>query len=266
MQKIKEFALRAMSATAVCSAFGFLARWMQNINIFDENTGLAAPGAVTSWMLVLFTLAFAVGMGIYLLPTLGYGLSSRPAGDIRGDGKIYVTITMAVGAVFCLAGAAIFIGAGDILDKVLGLLAIFSGFGFICVGRGGRDKADDPLCSFGTIVPVLFCCFWLVVCYKNNSADPVVWHYAIEVLAIAAAAVALYFVAGFVFCRPRLYHSALSCAVGAYLCFACLGDERSMIYQAIFAALGLFFTISVYQLLANLQPENKRFTHLKEEE
>lgn len=265
MQKNKQFALRVSGSAAIVSAFGFLARWAQNMSIFDENTGLAVSGAVTSWIVVLFSIGVTIGLGMLLLPTLSLGAGKNPAADIRSGSSVYRAVCTVSGAAICISGAIIFIQAVSVLYKVLATLAIICGISIAATGKAGQAHASDSLAAFFTAAPVLFCCFWLIVSYKEHAANPVVWQYAIEVLAIAMSCVALYFIAGFVFCRPRLFPTALTGCMGAYLCFMCLGDSRRIEYQLIFAALGAFFLITVYFLLANQEPENKKFSHLKEE-
>lgn len=268
MQKMIAYARRVCATVCVLSAFGFAARWVQNMSIFDPETHLAAPGAGSSWFLVLFSLAALVGMGIMLFPTLSYGLGDDPASAIRSGSGLYRNLCALIGAALCLSGAILMLKAYDqaypMLRKVLGTLAILSGAGILYTGRAGKQDAESSAACFGTIVPVLFGCFWLIVSYKDHAANPVIWSYAVEVVAISTATVALYLIAGFVFCRPRLFPTCMMSAVAAYFCFMTLGDDRAFMYQVFFAALGLFFLLTLYCLLSGLDPQIRRHFHLKE--
>ena len=269
MQKTIAYARRVCATVCVLSAFGFAARWVQNMSIFDPKTHLAQPGAASSWFLVLFSLAVLAGLGIMLSPTVRYDVdAAESAAAIRGRGELYKGLCALIGAALCLAGAVLMLRAYDqpypMLRKVLGALAILSGAGILCTGWTGKHDAQSPTACLGTIVPVLFGCFWLIVSYKDHAANPVIWSYAVEIIAISAATVALYLIAGFVFCRPRLFPTCLMCAVAAYLCFMALGDDRALVYQVFFAGLSLFFLVTLYCLLSGLDPDLRHPFHLKE--
>ncbi|MGI6029139.1 MAG: hypothetical protein ACOX81_06995 [Candidatus Heteroscillospira sp.] len=269
MQKMNRYAFKVTATVCVLSAFGFAARWAQNMSIFDPETHLAAPWAASSIFLVLFSLASAIGLGILLLPVLSYGLGEEPAAAVRGSGELYKGLCAAIGAAVCLAGAVLMLQAGNelypMLRKVLGALAILSGAGIISTGWSGKHDAGSSSACFWSIVPVLFCCFWLIVSYKDHSANPVIWSYAVEIIAISAAAVALYLIAGFLFFRARLFPTCLMCAIGTFLCFMVLGDERAVSCQVFFAGLGLFLLITLHALLSGLDPTLRRHFHLKGE-
>mgnify|MGYP004523669449 CR=1 FL=1 len=267
MQKMIAYARRVCATLCVLSALSFAVRWAQNMSIFDPKTHLAAPGAAASWFLILFTLASLIGLAVLLLPLLSYGLDGNPSAAIRGGSNAYKTLCTLIGAILCLAGAVLMLKANDelypLLRKVLGTLAILSGIGILCTGRNGKSDTESPTACFYTIVPVLFGCFWLIVSYKDHSADPVIWGYAVEIAAIAVATVALYLIAGFVFCRPRLFPTCMASAAAALLCFMALGDDRAMVYQVFFACLGLFFLITLYCLISGLNPQLRRHFHLR---
>jgi len=269
MQKMKTLALRVSGTAAVMSAFGFSARWMQTISIFDEKTGLAESGALSSYLVVLLILGTAAVLAFLLLPTLSLGVSDCPAADIRSDDKLYRSVCAVLGGAMCVAGALIFLGCAEqsfpTLYRVLSVLAIFSGCGIIYTGLKGKAEADSPLASLFTLVPVFFGCFWIIVSYKSHSANPVVWQYAIEILAIAASTLAIYLMAGFVYCRPRIFATAFMNGLAALFCFMSLGDTRAMAFQIIFACLGIYFIVTDYYLISGLDPARGSHKHLKED-
>lgn len=253
MRKTKQLALHMCLAVPVMSAFGFAVRWMQNISIFDEETHLAAPGATTSWMLVVLSLAALVLFAARLFPLAGSPMSSHPSSDIRGDDRAYRIMALLSGFMVAFGGAMMVLGIlGDdegALRRELGILAFISGCGFIYAGYAGKSKADTPLSAFFSAVPELFACFWLIVSYRDHASNPVIWSYCVEIIAIAVAVLALHFTAGFVFCRPRTYATSLLLCMGAYACFTALGDTRPAAFQLCFAGMGLFFIATMYELI-----------------
>jgi len=269
MQKMKQLAIKVSGSAAVLSAFGFSARWLQNITIFEEETGLAKSGAFSSWLVVLLILGSAIGLGIVLIPTLTLGVSDNPAADVRSDSRIYKAVCAAAGGAICISGALMLLNSGSqtfpTLQRVLAILAIFTGGSIIYIGAKGKEDADSPLSCLFTLIPVLFGCFWIIVSYKNHSANPVVWQYAIEILAVCAVTIAMYLIAGFVYCRPRIFATALVNAVAALLCFMALGDTIDTVYQIIFAALGAYLIVTDYFLLAGLDPTRTSHKHVKSE-
>lgn len=269
MQKIKDYALRLCITLGVLSAFGFVARWVQNMSIYDEETHLAIEGAASSQFLVIYSVVVIIGLIIMALPLRQLSAGKYPPADIRGDSQLYKGVCMLVGVMFMAAGIMLILQAKKLvypeLRQVLGMLALFSGLCVIYTGRTGKSGADSPMACFTTIVPVLFGCFWLVVSYKDHSANPVVWSYAVEILAVAASTMALYLIAGFVFGRARVFPTCAMSAVAAYFCFMALGDERGVAYQICFAALGIFFGVTLFALVSSLNPRRKRFSHMKEE-
>ncbi|MGE4353691.1 MAG: hypothetical protein AB7D36_06370 [Oscillospiraceae bacterium] len=269
MQKMKNYAQRLCVAICVLSAFGFMARWIQNISIFEKDTGLAIEGASSSIFLVLFSIATIGGFIAMTLPLLHLGVGDYPAGDVRGDNTLYKVVTSICALMMLAGGTLMMLKSGEELypqlRRILGLLAVVSALGMYYIGRTGKNGADSALACLGTIVPVLFGCFWLIVSYKDHASNPVIWSYAVEIIAIACATEALYLIAGFVFGRPRIVPAVAVNAFAAFFCFMELGDDRGFAFQICFAALGLFFVVTVYTLVSGLSPERRRFNHLKNE-
>ena len=267
MQKMKSYAQRMCMTLCVISAFGFMVRWIQNMSIFEENTGLAIKGASSSIFIVLFSLASIIGIVVMTLPVLRLGVGTYPPGDVRSDEAIYKGVTSLCALMLLAAGVLmIFKGGEELFPQlrlVLGVLAAASGLGIYYTGRTGKSNADSALSCLGTIIPVFFGCFWLIVSYKDHSSNPVVWSYAVEIIAIACATAALYLIAGFVFGRPRIALTVAISAIAAFFCFMTLGDDRGFSYQLCFGALGLYFVMTLYAILSGLNPERQRFNHIK---
>ena len=111
MQKTKQLAQQLCLMTAVLSAFGFALRWAQNISIFDEETHLAAPGAMTSRLLVVVSIAAVAVFAARLLPLSGCPMGAEPASDVRGDGRAYKLLCLLSGVLVAAIGKPRFVTA-----------------------------------------------------------------------------------------------------------------------------------------------------------
>ena len=112
---------------------------------------------------------------------------------------------------------------------------------------------EAGLCLAGAL-PVAFCCFWLVVSYRQDAATGVVWSYAPEIIALAASLLAFYYVAGHAYGRPRPFAAIFFCEFGAFSCFVTLPDSRLIALQVMFFALAVMQLYIGLQLTANLRP------------
>ena len=115
-------------------------------------------------------------------------------------------------------------------------------------GRSGRSEAgsDSAGVCLASVLPVAFCCFWLVVSYRQDAATSVVWKYAPEIISLAVTLLAFYYVAGHAYGRPRPFAAIFFCEFGAFCCFVTLPDER------LFALQIMFFATAVMQLYVGL--------------
>jgi hypothetical protein len=146
------------------------------------------------------------------------------------------------------------VSPGDLLTKILAL--------WVCLRRlvwlfTRRQRAAGNLGCLIAAVPVLFFCFWLIVSYKENADDPVLWDYAIEILAIASSALAFYYVAGYLFYRAKPMRAVYFVLLAAFFCTMTLIDRRSLGASLIFAASALSFFVLGWILIRNLRPKEQ---------
>ncbi len=171
-------------------SFGVFSRWMQDLSAFDEH-GLYKPGSLSGLMLMLLSSPRSRRLSERSISRRKMGLASRPITARRtpdGAGHVIALVM----TVFMAAGGVLLITAGgsqyaDLL-RVLALLGLVADSGFMAspgrqaIGEGRRAEAGLCLAS---ALPVAFCCFWLVVSYRQDAATGVVWRYAPEIIAIA---------------------------------------------------------------------------------
>ena len=64
------------------------------------------------------------------------------------------------------------------------------------------QPAPGVLCVLASF-PMLFLAAWMVICYKVNTINSVIWSYAPELVAVAASMFAFFRLGGYAFGRPR---------------------------------------------------------------
>ena len=270
-------ALTICCGVCVAGAFGVFTRWMQDLTAFDEH-GLYVRGNIWGAVLLLLCIAAAGAMlgAIWylknherLVSPAGFGAAHAGGGVIRRAAWLIIAAFMAVAcfALLLTAGSSQYAS----LLRVLALLGLLADAGFAGMaaagGRGdGESSGASPLVCLACVLPVAFCCFWLVVSYRQDAATAVIWRYGPEITAIACSLLAFYYLAGHAFGRPRAYTAMFFCACGAFLCFTALPDSRLMALQLLLAGSALMQLFFLASLAANLRRAPEAVPREAEEE
>ena len=270
-------ALTICCGVCVAGAFGVFTRWMQDLTAFDEH-GLYVRGNIWGAVLLLLCIAAAGAMlgAIWylknherLVSPAGFGAAHAGGGVIRRAAWLIIAAFMAVAcfALLLTAGSSQYAS----LLRVLALLGLLADAGFAGMaatgGRGEKESSGaSPLVCLACVLPVAFCCFWLVVSYRQDAATAVVWRYGPEISAIACSLLAFYYLAGHAFGRPRAYTAMFFCACGAFLCFTALPDSRLMALQLLLAGSALMQLFFLASLAANLRRAPEAVPREAEEE
>lgn len=270
-------ALTICCGVCVAGAFGVFTRWMQDLTAFDEH-GLYVRGNIWGAVLLLLCIAAAGAMlgAIWylknherLVSPAGFGAAHAGGGVIRRAAWLIIAIFMVVAcfALLLTAGSSQYAS----LLRVLALLGLLADAGFAGMaaagGRGEKESSGaSPLVCLACVLPVAFCCFWLVVSYRQDAATAVVWRYGPEITAIACSLLAFYYLAGHAFGRPRAYTAMFFCACGAFLCFTALPDSRLMALQLLLAGSALVQLFFLASLAANLRRAPEAVPREAEEE
>lgn len=270
-------ALTICCGVCVAGAFGVFTRWMQDLTAFDEH-GLYVRGNIWGAVLLLLCIAAAGAMlgaiwylknHEHLVSPAGFGAAHAGGGVIRRAAWLIIAVFMAVAcfALLLTAGSSQYAS----LLRVLALLGLLADAGFAGMaaagGRGEKESSGaSPLVCLACVLPVAFCCFWLVVSYRQDAATAVVWRYGPEISAIACSLLAFYYLAGHAFGRPRAYTAMFFCACGAFLCFTALPDSRLMALQLLLAGSALMQLFFLASLAANLRRAPEAVPREAEEE
>lgn len=262
---MRKYALTITCTTCVFGAFGVFCRWIQGMSAFEEN-GLYKPGSLWGIILIiLYIAAFGSMMGFALFFKRHEKLASPPEYGLATAGNTRLGLPVAAVVSLLMVGGSIALlitAEGEQFAKLLRVLALL---GIICaagfMGMAGAMGKPSPkgsaleagLC-LASALPVAFCCFWLVVSYRQDAATSVVWSYAPEIVALAVSLLAFYYVAGYAYGRPRPFATVFFCEFGAFCCFVTLPDSRLIALQVMFFALAVMQLYIGLLLTANFRP------------
>lgn len=230
--------------TGVCGA---VFRAVELHRAFDMSTGLMTPGDRSVLIMRLFTVVVIILSAILsalLKGKLADGLHLL-SGD---DNTASKTFSIAGSFLLIIAAAYDYMKGRQMLltsELVLLLLAVFAAISLIVrITKPGKDYA------FFSIVPVFWCCFWLILMYRDRSIDPVIEYYIYELFAVVTGTLFFYRLAGYEFGSRKSRLSVFFGLITIYLCLVTalgpiiakiiydhpIDHDRSLLY---FASCGL---------------------------
>jgi hypothetical protein len=241
--------LTTLLFTCIAGAFGIFFRWLQLLLSFEEDTGLPIHGSVPAVIVPVFCVLVALGLLILTRRLRRYEARTELNVALHCRSFLFTLIGWIAAALSVIGALALFFSAPadrhPELRRVLAILALLSGLcfpGFIYA----TGKKPNSLSRLFSLVPVIFCCFWLIVSYKDHIANPVVSSYAIEILAISASILAFFFVAGYPCNSPKPLTTFFFCNVSTFLCLMTLVDVHA------FGELLIFASMAVMQLTCSV--------------
>ncbi len=253
-------AIQLTGFAGVAGALGFLLRWMQNLQIYDPVTGLANGVAGINFLLLAVLALTAAGLAFWLWRMRGYELP-QGASALVGRSPLHTICGSLGGLVLLVSGMAMLFLSGRYLFPtfriILGLLAMAAGISAIGLFVQGGRKGWEKTRQFFSVMLTVFGCFWLVVIYKENAADPVIWRFAPEVLAVCAAMVAFYYITGYHFDACKGLPTAYFCLLGMALNMLCVIDDHIGADALSYGATALMLGVWGFVLLANFRKPNK---------
>ena len=140
------------------------------------------------------------------------------------------------------------------LQRILAVLAVVTGAVFArrMLAPGGRETDAGALMCVS--MPMVLLVFWLIVSYKVNIINPTISAYAIEILALCAALIAFYELAGFAYGRPKAVKSIFWSQFAAFLCITALPDDRTGAQQLMLVAIAGILLFQSYLTASNIRP------------
>ena len=240
-------------------AFGVFLRWLQLQLAFNE-LGLPDP-SVFHIGLILYAVAAAF---VFLYFVNRYEkqrlyLPDEFPAAFSNTGKLYLAARIVAGLLICAGGALLYMQVEADRNSTdyqfIAILAVLSGVCYVLwMTFANRDpQAGTWLLCVLSFVPMLFLAAWMVICYKINTINSVIWSFGPEMVAVGAAMFAFFRLGGYVFGRPKWKHTLFSCMLATMLCITCLADGRYLGMQVIFVGLAASLLYCCWVMVKNLQ-------------
>ena len=226
---------------------GFALRLLQWHTGFELDTGLPVPG--TPYGVLTAVLAAAAMVLCFLLrkklPEEKEGSPLFPDGFSTSDAGL---LTLVVAGVFLMAAAGLAdMAAGLGIQGLPGMDALSASFRreqliqgaltlaaavclFPAIPVCRRRQGEDPRPFNGALLlaPVVCLVVRLVLVYRQDSANPVLAAYWVELLALVLVILALYRLAAFAYGAGRTRRFVLYAVPAILLCLASLADGRPL--------------------------------------
>lgn len=232
---MQKYGITMCSYVGIAAAFSGFVRWIQNQAAFELETGIAIPGTVWGKAAFFFCLMSVAGV-VLLVRNLwykGYYPAQEYTALIHGKQSWLRRITRGIAAVMVIGAVVAFLIAGyqlySSIVRTLCVLAIAAAWAFVKLSElPFEEKASPHKQTLLAAIPVVMYVYWLVVSYRTHAAIPSVWSYALEIIAICASILGMFYFAGYGFDYPRPY-AALGCLLtGALLSLVSLMDDRNI--------------------------------------
>ena len=249
---------------AGAGAFGVFLRWLQDQLAFDEN-GLSEP-SVFNFLVPLMLLA-AAWMFTRFINKIQDDKCYVPrdfCDALFNLGKLFAVARWAIGLLMCLGSVVLLMTSETDVDadfiRIICLLGFLSGLAFpFVLGSANYDEfANVRFVRLCMMMPILLFSAWLILCYKQNSYNSVVWSYVIEMATIIVALLAFFRIAGYAFFAPNWRKCMLAIMMGAAMCIMSLADERYMGMHIIMLSAALMLILYNWILFKNLRKKVKR--------
>lgn len=274
-KEMKQLALKIECYIVGACAFGVFIRWLQLQIAFDDNGLCGRSGLNVAVVLIILAAGYVFQRFIKQMRADRFLPNKAPHTALANGGRLHSLIRWAIGGLMCIGALALALSCETDKEAVFLLIlagsALLSGLAFpILMKRVNEPGAKPgPLCLL-SMLPVVMYALWLVVSYKANDINSVVWAYAIEIIAISVAMVAFFYDAGYVFGQPKPWKSLFFSMMGAVLCVMCIADERYFGMQLMFISTALMFMYYTWIIIENMgkkapkerQPEDDGFERL----
>jgi hypothetical protein len=238
-------------AGTVCGAVAVIFRWLQVQTVFDEETGLPTLHAPLTTMLVVVLIAVAALLW-WLSGRMHADWSPEEPEDAfalahRETGWLLV----AAAAVTAFGSVYLFFTEDDTLMKTAALLGLLSAPVLAVMPQLPKWGGFGAALS---VIPVIFYSLWLVVYYKNNAANPILWSYGMEILAIAMCLLAAFRLSAYLFYRAKPRKAIFACMLALTASLATFTDSASIGLRAVVGGWGIGCAVMCWVLIRNFTP------------
>lgn len=226
---------------------GFLLRRWQLASAYVPETGLFVRGAPATYALLgligLLALAFALGVRggkegpEDFLPAFGCPEAGQMT--VLAAAGLLLMLSGALGLKDGLAGLQLWRTAPELYPMtspgsqiLASALCLPAGLGVLLMGRAAyRDDLDDWACRLSPF-PALAGLVWLFATHLKHGVEPVLMKYGFGLLAVLLLTLAFYYIAAFLYRKPRRRRTAFLALTGAAVGILSLADRPDLFTAA----------------------------------
>lgn len=242
--------------TVIVSALGFMLRWLQNMRILDEETGLAAKAPI-SWFVGVLIVLVALALAGFVLYFRQFDAPVEPEEAVAAQTPLFGVVSLFPAGLLILAGVFQMvrqdIEVWPVLHRLNGLATVLAGCGAALIATNVSSREKTKSCRRGSVLMVVGAGFWLVTAYRDAATDPVVWRFAVEIIAGCVVLLAFHYMSGYFFCAPHPGWTLFTCHLGAFLCVMCAIDEHHVSQSIAYAATAMILLIWGFVVTENLR-------------
>lgn len=247
MTDMKKFLLFP-SLTVFGSAAAFVLRLLFCRTGFEDATGLPIPGNLygTLFLILLVVLAVAFWVSVRRLPDEGDSAPATFAAAFSTSSPGLLTLPVA--GIFLLAASGLYdiyqgllvvLSRGEMVVGVLTFLSAVCLFSVVPSCRTQSGKAAASRNANLLLVPVCYLVVRLVLTYREDSINPSLSAYYVEILALVFLTLAFYRLSSFAFQVGRSRRFFLYAMPATVLCVATLADGHSLSASLLYASSAL---------------------------
>lgn len=240
-------------AVVITGAFGLLLRWLQCSMIFKEGSDLAVAGAPVSYLMSIVIVLIPLFLW-RLSRSTGMAKATREPDAALARPHMAVSALLGVAALVAALGAVLLFFQADSLSlkaaALLGLLAAPVLMLYPSLPNWGGVGAAFSL------VPVAFYAVWMIVIYKENVVNPVLWSFAVQILAVAAGLYALFHLSGYLFFSAKPRKALFACGLAAVYGMIALGDSSMLSVKLLLGSWSVALAVLCWVLVSNI-PETE---------
>jgi hypothetical protein len=163
-------------------------------------------------------------------------------------------ITMAA-LVVALGAVLLFFQSGSMQMKLVALLGLLAAPVVMLYpmlpGWGGVGAAFS-------LVPVAFYALWMVMIYKENVVNPVLWGFAVQILAVAAGLYALFHLSAYLFYSAKPRKALFACGLATVYGMTALADSVMLGVKLLLGSWCVALGVISWILLVNIPREETK--------
>lgn len=258
---------------SLMAILGAAAAFMRKIYIENDMTGdggfAVKNSAVGNIVLIISACAVICALICAVWVTHGGAKKVKYSRAFYSESAFFTVLAMIAG-VAVMAAAVIFdvdigLAQDGVSYKVLRIFAICTGLSISTLALaqgvhryGMHIGLTGVVLYLMSVVPVLFGCMCLAVCYKVNASNPARSEYMYSVLAIAALSASANYSAGFIYGCTAPRAAVATNLAALYFSVLILPDEKEFALQAMLIAVIVFVAVSSARLCGGLSvPEEE---------